>query len=96
LQLYVSPKNEEEVFGTAGERELLEGFLEYHRQVVSGKLRGLSEDDARRRLGPSSTTPIGLVKDAAAVERAWFQHYLAGRPRHADILREQIDGATGD
>jgi hypothetical protein len=68
---------EEELVCTAGERELLEGFLEYHRQVV----RGLSEEDARRRLVPSSTTPIGLVKHAATVERAWFHHYLAERPR---------------
>jgi Protein of unknown function (DUF664) len=77
---------EEDLVCTAGERELLEGFLEYHRRVVSGKLRGLSEEDARRRLVPSATTPIGLVKHAAAVERNWFQHYLAGRPR------EQIAG----
>ena len=82
---------EEEVVCTAGERELLEGFLEYHRRVVAGKLRGLSEEDARRRLVPSLTTPIGLVKHAAAVERNWFHHYLGGRPR------EQISGnATGD
>jgi hypothetical protein len=71
---------------TAGERELLEGFLEYHRNVVRGKLRSLSEADARRRLVPSLTTPIGLVKHAAAVERNWFQHYLGGQPR------EQIAG----
>jgi hypothetical protein len=77
---------EEEVICDAGERELLEGFLEYHRRVVSGKLRGLSEEDARRHLVPSLTTPIGLVKHAAAVERNWFQHYLGGRPR------EQIAG----
>jgi hypothetical protein len=82
---------EEDLVCTAGERELLEGFLEYHRHVVSGKLRGLSEEDARRRLVPSLTTPIGLVKHAAAVERNWFQHYLAGQPR------EQIAGnARGD
>ena len=82
---------EEEVVGTAGERELLEGFLEYHRRVVIEKLRGLSEDNARRRLVPSLTTPLGLVKHAAAVERGWFQHCLAGRPR------EQIAGnSRGD
>jgi hypothetical protein len=34
---------EGETVGTAGERELLEGFLEYHRRVVGGKLRGLSQ-----------------------------------------------------
>lgn len=72
---------EEDLVCTAGERELLEGFLEYHRRVVSGKLCGLSEEDARRHLVPSLTTPIGLVKHAAAVERNWFQHQLARRPR---------------
>ena len=82
---------EEDLVGAAGERELLEGFLEYHRRVVGEKLRGLSEENARRHLVPSSTTPIGLVKHAAAVERNWFQHYLAERPR------EQIAGnARGD
>ena len=114
--------DEEDLVAVAAERETLEGFLEYHRRALSGKLRGLSEEDARRRLVPSLTTMIGLVSHAAAVERNWFQHYLGGKPReddqlgqvslrwiyvhiireharhagHADILREQIDGATGD
>ena len=66
---------------TAGEREVLEAFLDSHRQVAVDKLRGLSESDARRRLVPSLTTPIGLVKHLAGVERNWFQHILAGRPR---------------
>ena len=75
----------------AAERETLEWFLEYHRNALSGKLRGLSEEDARRRLVPSLTTLLGLVSHAAAVERNWFQHYLGGTPR------EEIAGnARGD
>ncbi len=59
--------------------------------MVSGKVRGLSEEDARRRLVPSLTTMLGLVSHAAAVERNWFQHYLGGQPR------EEITGnARGD
>jgi len=66
-------------------------FLEYHREALSGKLRGLSEEDVRRRLVPSLTTLLGLVSHAAAVERNWFQHYLDGKPR------EEIAGnARGD
>lgn len=72
---------EEDSFPVAPEREILEGFLEYHRSALSGKLRGLSEEDARRRLVPSLTTLLGLVSHAAAVERNWFQHYLGGKPR---------------
>ena len=71
----------ESLVRTAGEREVLEAFLDSHRQVAVDKLRGLSESDARRRLVPSLTTPIGLVKHLAGVERNWFQHILAGRPR---------------
>ena len=83
--------DEEDLVAVAGERETLEGFLEYHRRVLSGKLRGLSEEDARRRLVPSLTTLLGLVSHAAAVERNWFQHHLGGKPR------EEIDGnARGD
>lgn len=83
--------DEEDLVAVATERETLEGFLEYHRRVISGKLRGLSEEDARRRLVPSATTLLGLVSHAAAVERNWFQHYLGGKPR------EEITGnARGD
>ena len=82
----------EDLVGVASEREILELFLEYHREALSGKLRGgLSEEDARRRLVPSLTTLLGLVSHAAAVERNWFQHYLGGKPR------EEIAGnARGD
>jgi hypothetical protein len=83
--------DEEDLVAVAPERETLEGFLEYHRRVLSGKVRGLSEEEARRRLVPSLTTLLGLVCHAAAVERNWFQHYLGGKPR------EEITGnARGD
>jgi hypothetical protein len=85
---------EEDLVTSAGERDLLEGFLEYHRRVVGEKLRGLSEEDARRRLVPSLTTPIGLVKHAAAVERNWFQHQLAGRPRDQIAGNSRGDDAS--
>ena len=85
------PADEEDPVAVATERETLEEFLEYHRSALSEKLRGLSEEDARRRLVPSLTTLIGLVSHAAAVERNWFQHYLGGKPR------EEIAGnARGD
>ncbi|MER7246526.1 DinB family protein [Kribbella sp. NPDC000426] len=71
----------EDLVRTAGEREVLEAFLDSHRQVTVDKLRGLSEADARRRLVPSETTPIGLVKHLTGVERNWFQHIVAGHPR---------------
>ncbi|MEU9740207.1 DinB family protein [Micromonospora chersina] len=80
------PLDREELASTAPERELLEAFIDAYRDVIIAKLRGLSEDDARRSLVPSLTTLIGLVKHAAAVERNWFQHCLEQQPR------EQITG----
>ena len=83
--------DEDDLVAVAAERETLEGFVEYHRRVLGRKLRGLSEEDARRRLVPSLTTLLGLVSHATAVERNWFQHYLGGKPR------EEITGnARGD
>ena len=43
-----------------------------------------SESEARRRLVPSLTTPLGLVKHAIFVERIWFHSRVAGVPR-ADL-----------
>jgi hypothetical protein len=90
------PVDEEDLVAVAPERETLEGFLEYHRRVVGGKLRGLSEEDARRRLVPSLTTMLGLVSHAAAVERNWFQHYLGGQPREEITGNARGDDASWD
>ena len=64
----------------AGERETLEAFLDYYRAAVAAKLRGVSGEDARRRLVPSNTTLGGLVKHLARVEVSWFHHRLGGIP----------------
>jgi Protein of unknown function (DUF664) len=90
------PVDEEDLVAVAGERETLEGFLEYHRRVIGGKLRGLSEEDARRRLVPSLTTLLGLVSHAAAVERNWFQHHLGGKPREEITGNARGDAASWD
>ncbi|MFG1661466.1 DinB family protein, partial [Micromonospora chersina] len=58
------------------------------------KVRGLSEDDARRSLVPSLTTLIGLVKHAAAVERNGFQHCLAQQPREQIVGNSFGDDAS--
>jgi len=81
----------EELVSTAGEREVLETFVDAYRAVLVRKLTGLSEEDVRRRLVPSATTLLGLLKHCAVVERVWFQHRVAGVPR------AEIDGhANGD
>ena len=66
------------------EREQIESFLHDNRVEIVGLLAGLSEEQARRRVVPSLTTLLGLVKHAVFVERVWFDVALAGRTR-ADI-----------
>ncbi|WP_342800780.1 DinB family protein [Nocardia sp. No.11] len=64
---------------TAGtERAIIEDLLDRNRAALIATARGLSEADARRRLVPSLTTPISLIKHAAAAERIWFQRFWAG------------------
>jgi uncharacterized damage-inducible protein DinB len=64
---------------TGSERQVLEAFLDFHRQVLVSKLDGISENEARRRRVPSKTTLAGLIKHMIGVERGWFQEVLAGR-----------------
>lgn len=69
------------------ERPMLEYMLDHTRAELIGTVRGLSETESRRRLVPSMTTSIGLVKHAAFAERKWFQHILGGLPE------SECDGA---
>ncbi|MCM6779034.1 DinB family protein [Nocardia sp. CDC159] len=59
------------------ERALLENTLDHNRAALIATVRGLSDTAARQRLVPSLTTPISLIKHAAAAERIWFQRFWA-------------------
>ncbi|MCO1574351.1 DinB family protein [Crossiella sp. SN42] len=63
---------------TGNERALIENMLDRNREALIETARGLSETDARRKLVASLTTPISLLKHAAAAERIWFQRFWAG------------------
>lgn len=80
-----------EVALTAREREQIESFLHDGRVEVVTLLDGLTEEQARRRLVPSLTTLLGLVKHAAFVERVWFDVALAGRSRAELGLPDTVD-----
>ncbi|TCO46381.1 uncharacterized protein DUF664 [Kribbella antiqua] len=65
----------------AGERELLQGFLDYHRGTLLWKVSGLTgEQLVQRSVEPSSMSLIGLVRHLTEVERYWYQVCLAQRP----------------
>jgi hypothetical protein len=60
------------------ERAIIENMLDRNREALIETARGLADVDARRRLVASLTTPISLIKHAAAAERIWFQRFWAG------------------
>ena len=62
-------------------RRQFDAFLDDHRQILLDCLDGLTEEQARRRLVPSRTTLLGLVKHAVFVERVWFDEAVTCRSR---------------
>ena len=57
---------------TGAEKESLHIALQRHRDVVLWKIDGLDDEQLRRRMTPSGTHLLGLVKHLAAVEYGWF------------------------
>ncbi|QQQ78327.1 DinB family protein [Saccharothrix sp. 6-C] len=62
-------------------RTQLEAFVEEHRAAIEAALDGLSEDQARRRLVPSATTLLGLLKHVTWMQRVWFEECVGGTSR---------------
>src|SRR4029453_852818 len=63
----------------AGEREMLRGFLDFHRGTIAMKCDGLSDEDLRRQsMPPSTLSLLGLVRHMAEVERSWFRRVIDG------------------
>ncbi|WP_107453004.1 DinB family protein [Streptomyces sp. MJM8645] len=64
---------------SGGEREMLRGFLDFHRATLALKCEGLTDEQLRRRSSPPSTlTLLGLVRHMAEVERTWFRRVIDG------------------
>ncbi|MGZ4465810.1 MAG: DinB family protein [Nocardioides sp.] len=78
---------------TGSEREQLEAFVHDNRLELIAVLDGLTEEQARRRLVPSKTCPLALVKHAVFVEKVWFHVSLAGRSRAELGLPEDADAS---
>jgi len=67
----------------SGERETLEGFLDWYRSVVERKVDGLTLDDAARPMTPTGMSALGVVKHLGWVERGWFRETFAGEELEA-------------
>lgn len=69
--------------------ELIDGY----RAALLDSLDGLTEEEARRRLVPSRTTLLGLVRHVTFVEGVWFDQAVTGRS-YAEIgIASTVDGS---
>jgi uncharacterized damage-inducible protein DinB len=78
------PLAPDELVASAGERAVLEAFLDLYRDIVARKATGVSDESAQARRVPSATTIAGVVKHLAAVEDEWFSGVLGGTETAAD------------
>ena len=69
----------------------MEHQLDAQRSDLAALLDGLTDEEARARLVPSLTTPLGLVAHATFVEQVWFHHRVAGMSREQVGIPETVD-----
>lgn len=61
------------------ERTMLVGWLDFHRETLALKCRGLtSEQLARRPVEGSATSLLGLLRHLTEIERTYFRSVFAG------------------
>jgi hypothetical protein len=78
----------------AGERAMLEGWLDWHRGTLLHKCAGLTgEQLAQASVPPSGLSLLGLVRHMADVERTWFRSRVSGEQVAA--LYSHPDGRPG-
>jgi hypothetical protein len=63
------------------ERTQFEAFIDEHRRVIEATLDSLTEEQVRRRLVPSATTLLGLLKHVTWMQRVWFEECVGGMSR---------------
>ena len=63
------------------ERTQLDAFVEEYRGAIEATLDSVTEDQARRRLVPSATTLLGLLKHVTWMQRVWFEECVGGTSR---------------
>jgi hypothetical protein len=89
-----SPPAAGQADGTGSERQVLEAFLDFHRQALASKVDGISDNEARERRVPSKTTLAGLIKHMIGVERGWFQYEQTCELSRQAAARFALDDAV--
>ena len=74
-------------------RQRIDELIDEYRAALHDALDDLTEDEARRRLVPSRTTLLGLVKHVTFVEGVWFDQAVTGRSAAAIGIASSVDGS---
>ena len=78
---------------TVEQRQRIVELIDGYRTALHDSLEGLTEEEARRRLVPSRTTLLGLVRHVTFVEGVWFDQAVTGRS-YAEIgIASTVDGS---
>jgi Protein of unknown function (DUF664) len=84
---------------TGGERPMLEGWLDWHRQTLLMKAAGLTAEQLKlASVEPSNLTLLGLIRHMTKVERSWFRIRAAGDAEAGPIYSsdDNVDGDFDD
>ena len=93
-----SPKRESEP-STGPERQMLQGWLDWHRQTLLTKCAGLTAEQLKTASAePSNLTLLGLLRHMTEVERIWFRVRAAGQTLADDLYYSEtnVDGDFDD
>lgn len=81
----------------AGERQMLQGFLQFGRETLLLKCAGLDAAGlALRAAPPSSLSLLGLVRHVTDVERTWLRRRFAGQQIESLYARPDSPDAAID
>jgi uncharacterized damage-inducible protein DinB len=72
------------------EKATLCAFLDWYRDAVVRKVDDLDFAAATRKLVPSYSTPLGIVKHLGYVERGWFQRRFLGSDAFRMPIPERV------
>jgi hypothetical protein len=75
------------------QRRRVEELTDEYRAALHDSLDGLTEEEARRRLVPSKTTLLGLLKHATFVEGVWFDQAITARSFAEIGIARTVDGS---
>ncbi len=98
LMTWIAPHIDRRDLPTAAaEREMLQGWLDWHRDTLLTKCAGLTPEQlAEASTPPSTLTLLGLVRHMTDVERVWFRQRFAGEQVDARYFTDENADADLD